>query len=77
MGTGNILLACNPAIAPMGGVAMLLSMLHAKETGISSCRLGLWLACTFPFLYLSSKGINTNKLPGLANQEKIVFNNVI
>ena len=56
---------------------MLLSMLHTKETGISSGRLGLWLACTFPFFYLSPNGTNTNKLPGLANQEKTVFNNVI
>ena len=40
----------NPAIlSRRGGVAILLSMLHATETEISSCRLGLWLACTLPF----------------------------
>lgn len=28
-----------------GGVAILLGMLHAKETGVSSGRLGPWLVC--------------------------------
>ena len=32
-----------------GGVAILLDMLHATETGISSGRLGLWLVCAFIF----------------------------
>ena len=30
-----------------GGVAILLGMLHVKETRISSGRMGLWLVCTF------------------------------
>ena len=38
MGTGVVM---------RGGVAILLGMLHAKETGISSGRLGLWLSCAF------------------------------
>ena len=53
MGTGNILLGSNPAIdyhPVQGGVAILPGMLHAKETGISSGRLGLWLVCAFTFL---------------------------
>ena len=29
-------------------------MLHAKETGISFGRLGLWLLCAFTFTYLAS-----------------------
>ena len=40
MGTGNKLL---------GRVAMLLGMLQAKKTGISSGRLGLWLVSAFTF----------------------------
>ena len=32
-----------------GGVAILLGMLHAKETRISSGQLGLWLVCAFNF----------------------------
>ena len=32
-----------------GGVSILLGMLHAKETGISFGRLGLWLVCTFTY----------------------------
>ena len=42
MGTGDILLRGNPAMDQhpiQGGVAILLGMLHAKETGISSGRL--------------------------------------
>ena len=31
------------------GVAILLGMLHAKETGISSGNLCLWLMCAFTF----------------------------
>ena len=30
---------------------MLLGMLHAKETGISSGRLSLWFMCTFTIRY--------------------------
>ena len=31
-----------------GGLAILLGMFHAKETGISSGRLGLWLVSPLP-----------------------------
>ena len=47
MGTGDMLLAGNPAMdqhpvkGEWGGVPILLGMLHAKETGISSGLLGL------------------------------------
>ena len=34
------------------GVAILLGMLHTKETGIISGSLSLWLVCAFPFFYL-------------------------
>ena len=34
-----------------GGVAILLGMLHAKETRTNSSRLGLWLVCAFTFLH--------------------------
>ena len=54
MGTGDILMGGNPAMdwhLVQGGVAILLDMLHAKETGISSGRLGLWLVCAFPFIF--------------------------
>ena len=37
-----------------GGVAILLGMLHAKETGISFKRLGLWLVCAFILTYFVS-----------------------
>ena len=38
-----------------GGVAILLGVLHANETGISSSRgLGLWLVCAFTFLPLQA-----------------------
>ena len=32
------------------GVAILLGMLHANESGLSSGRLGLWLMCAFTFM---------------------------
>ena len=32
------------------GGAVLLGMLHATETGISSGRVGLWLVCAFTYL---------------------------
>ena len=35
---------------------ILLGMLHAKETGISSCCLGLWLVYTFTFLLFTPLG---------------------
>ena len=52
MGTGDILLGGNPAMdrhPVQGRVAILLGMLHAKETGMSSGRLGVWLVCAFTF----------------------------
>ena len=30
-------------------------MLHAKETGISSGRLGLWLVCAYTFCFTTAK----------------------
>ena len=55
MGTGDILLGGNPAMDQhpvQGGVAILLGLLHATETGISFGRLGLRLLCAFTLLYL-------------------------
>ena len=64
MGTCDILVGSNPAMDthPVqgrggeggGGVAILLGMLHAKETGISFNRLGLWLVCAFILTYVIS-----------------------
>ena len=50
MGTSDILLGGKPAMDKhpvQGGVAILPGMIHAKEAGISSGRLGLWLMCSF------------------------------
>ena len=50
MGSGDILLGGNPAMDQypvQGGVAILLGLLHATETGISPGRLGLSLLCSF------------------------------
>ena len=50
MGTGDILLGGNPTMDKypvQGGVTILLSLLHATETGISSGRVGLWLMYAF------------------------------
>ena len=43
-------------------LAILLGMFHAKETRISSSRLGLWLVCALTFLpsYLAWKGDKSN-----------------
>ena len=52
MGTGDILLGGNPAMDQhpvQGGVAILLGMLHATETGISSGRVGLRLVSPLPY----------------------------
>ena len=65
MGTDDILLGRNPAMdrhPVQGGVAILLGMLHAKETRTNSSRLGLWLVCAFTFLHA-----NLN-LPALSYQ---------
>ena len=56
MGTGDILLGGNPAMDQhpvQGAVAILSDMRHAKETGISSGRLGLRLVCAFTLFYKS------------------------
>ena len=58
MGTGDILLGVTlqcTASYP-AGVAILLGMLHAKETGIRSGRLCLWLVCAFTFYYTQLPG---------------------
>ena len=58
MGTGDILLGGNPAMGQhpvQRGVAILLCKLHAKETGISSGRVGLWLVCAFTFFFITAK----------------------
>ena len=50
MGTSNILREVNPVMDQhpiQGGVAILLGMLHATETGINSGRVGLWLVWAF------------------------------
>ena len=64
VGTGDTLLGVtlrwtsiplSGAKSGMGGVeglAILLGMLHAKETRISSGHLGLWLVCAFTFLHV-------------------------
>ena len=59
MGTCDILVGGNPAmethlVQGEGGVAILLGMLHAKETGISFDRLGLWLVWAFILTYFIS-----------------------
>ena len=65
MGTGDILLGGNPAMDKhpvQGGVAILLGMLNAKETGMSAGGWGLWLMCAFTFLiYHSSNYDSVNK----------------
>ena len=53
MSTCDMLLGGNPVMDQhpvQGGVAIFLGMPHAKETWISSGRLGLWLVCVFTFL---------------------------
>ena len=54
------------SIPSKGGVAILLGMFHAKETGKLSCRLGLWLVCTFInsfFSYQTSPSPKRNSIP--------------
>ena len=41
---------CDGLASRPGGVAILLGLLHATETGISSGRVGLWLVCAFSYL---------------------------
>ena len=52
MGSGDILLGVTllwASIPSRGGVAILLGMLHVKETEVSSSCSGLCLMCTFDF----------------------------
>ena len=54
MGSSDKLLGGDPAMDQhpvQGGVAIPLGTLHAKETGISTGRLGLWLVGPFTFLH--------------------------
>ena len=56
----------NPAIDQhpvQGGVTILLGMPHAKETGISSDRLGLWLVCAFTNLIMTGIGVSCDITP--------------
>ena len=55
MGTSDILLGGNPVMdkhSVQGRVAILLGMLHAKETGMSAGGWGLWVVCAFIFFSL-------------------------
>ena len=57
-GYGNILLGGDPGLDQhpiQGGVAILLDLLYALETGISSGRVGLQLAVMYAFTYLKAK----------------------
>lgn len=65
MGIGDVLLGGNPVMdqhPTQGRIAILLCMLHATETGVSSSRVGLWLMCAF-----------TVSLEGLTYQELTVL----
>ena len=73
MGTGDILLGGNPAMDQypvQGGVAILLGMLRATETGISSGRVGLWLVCALPLEGGSNRdcGVEVTKTNEMASQ---------
>ena len=60
MDTGDILLVGNPAKDQhpvQGGVAILLVLLHATETDISSGCVGLWLVCAFTFTLNNSRNL--------------------
>ena len=52
------------SIPSRGGIAILLGMLHANKTGISSGHLSLWLLCTFTSQYLAPPTLtaHTNKM---------------
>ena len=61
MGTGDILLGGVTlrwtSLPFQGGVAILLVLLHATETGISSSRVGLWLVFAFTFTLNNSRNL--------------------
>ena len=61
MGTGDIPLGGNPAYGlashpGAGGVAILLGLLNATETGNKLGRVGFWFVCTFTFTYGMPRG---------------------
>ena len=58
-------------------VAILLGVLHAKETGISSGRFGFWLACAFslPYFTLGCQLIQTPQLGGKASHSSAKYSN--
>ena len=62
-------LARNWRTAVEGRVAILLGMLHAKETWISSGRLDLWLVCAFTFLPFFNASVRISS-------EKVIFHYV-
>ena len=73
MGTGDILLGGNPAMDQypvQGGVAILLGMHRATETGISSGCVGLWLVCALPLEGGSNRdcGVEVTKTNEMASQ---------
>ena len=49
------------SIPSKGGVAILLGMFHAKETGMLCCRSGLWLVCTFIYSCFLTKLLRRQK----------------
>ena len=77
MGTRNILLGGNPMMdyhPIQGRVAILLGMLHAKETGISMQLLGLF-ARVRPHLYLISIVEVRVRIPASLNVFRLSFCN--
>ena len=65
MGTGDILLGGNSAMdyhPVQGRVVILLGMVHAKETGISTGHLGLWLVSAFAFFFILYKCLFAHSL---------------
>ena len=53
---------CEGLTSHVGKVAILLGMLHTKETGISSGRLVLWLVCIYHFLPTKSSAMQYSSL---------------
>ena len=78
MGASDMLLGGNPVMDKhpfQGGITILIGMLHAKETGISSGRSGLSLMCTFYCIdLLSIKNIAwfSLSLPGSTLMKQLI-----